>query len=522
MFLAGRTNRSARFKKMALRRFFLDYAVVLILAAPSYAQEYWPTHGWRFSTPEAQGLESGVLADALDFIHEKHIPIHSLLIERNGSIVLDAYFFPFSDNQLHDLASVTKSVTATLVGIAIGEKKLSGVNEPVLPLFPAEASRNTDPRKAAMKIEDLLSMRSGLDCDFDQGELTLAQMQQSPHWIHFMLGLQMVSQPGNTFVYCSGGMHVLSGVVTKATGKSELDYARAELFSPLGIKTTKWPADADGISHGWGDLHLQPRDMAKLGYLWLHNGDWDGRQIVPADYLSAATAVHSRAPWNDQYGYGFWVYPNRTPPIYEGNGRGGQRITVIPSKNMVVVFTGGGFEPGDVGKFIGAAMKSGQPLPENRPAVARLKDSVKRAARAPSPQPVQPPPALAAKISGKIFEFDQNPLGLKELSLTFKPGAEASLRLSFIDRRFTAEPVSVRPIGLDGVPRLSPHGRFDLPIGLKGYWKDDETYVFDYDEIANIDNYQFELKFGEKGVFIKLGEKTGTVQLSLAGKLKPY
>ena len=175
---------------------------MLILAVPSLAQEYWPTHGWRFSTPEAQGLDSSVLADALDFIHDRHI--HSLLIERNGSIVLDAYFFPFSDNQLHDLASVTKSITATLVGMAIGEKKLSGVNEPVLPLFPDEAARNTDPRKAAMKIKDLLSMTSGLDCHFEDSELTLRQMQQSPHWVDFMLALPMTAQPGSTFVYCSG------------------------------------------------------------------------------------------------------------------------------------------------------------------------------------------------------------------------------------------------------------------------------------------------------------------------------
>jgi hypothetical protein len=262
--------------------------------------------------------------------------------------------------------------------------------------------------------------------------------------------------------------------------------------------------------------------MAKIGYLWLHHGDWDGRQIVPVEYWSAATTVHSRAPWNDQYGYGIWVYPDRTPPIYEGNGRGGQRITVIPSKNMVVVFTGGGFEPGEIGKFIAAAMKSDRPLPENRAAVVRLEDAMKRAALAPSPKPVPPLPPLAAKISGKIFEFDQNPLGLKELALIFESGAEASLRLSFAGNRFMHQLLSVRWIGLDGIPRLASDGQFGLPVGLKGFWKDDETFVFDYDEIANINDYQFELKFSDHDVFVKLGEKTGTIQLSVAGRLKTH
>jgi len=195
---------------------------------------------------------------------------------------------------------------------------------------------------------------------------------------------------------------------------------------------------------------------------------------------------------------------------------------VVPSKNIIVVFTGGGFDPGEVGKFLIAAVKSDQPLPENRAAVARLDAAVKRAAIAAPANSVQPLPPLAARISGKTFEFDQNPLGLKELSLTFKPGAEASLQLSLADNRFTNKLVSVRPIGLDGVPRLSSDGRFGLPVGLKGFWKDNETFVFDYDEIANINAYRFELRFGEKGVSVDLTEKTGTTKLSFAGKFKPH
>ena len=260
--------------------------------------------------------------------------------------------------------------------------------------------------------------------------------------------------------------------------------------------------------------------MAKIGYLWLNRGIWNGRPLISADWVDQSTRVHAAAESDNEYGYGLWIRSGAG--LYEALGRGGQRISVVPSKNIIVVFTGGGFDPGEIGKFLLAAVKSDQPLPENRAAVTRLEVATKRAASAALPKPVQPLPPLAVKISGKIFEFDQNPLGLKELSLTFKPGAEASLRLSFADNRFTNKLVSVRSIGLDGVPRLSSDGRFGLPVGLKGFWKNNETFVFDYDEIANINCYRFELKLSEKGVSVDLTEKTGTTQLNFAGTLKPY
>lgn len=185
-----------------------------------------------------------------------------------------------------------------------------------------------------------------------------------------------------------------------------------------------------------------------------------------------------------------------------------------------MVFTGGGFEPGEVGKFLLAAIKSDQPLPENKAAFAQLTAAVKRAAVAPPSRSIPPLPPLARKISGNVFQFDENPASLKELTMTFRPRLEATVRLAFADDRFTDKLVSVRPVGLDGIPRLSPDGRFGLPVGLKGFWRDNTTFVLDYDEIANINHYQFELKFSEKDVSIQLSEKTGTVNLSFAGKRK--
>lgn len=280
-------------------------ALALLLgAASTLAQggEYWPTQGWRIATPESQGMDSGVLADALDAVRDRGTPIHSVTIVRNGYVVLDTAFWPYRDGQLHDVASVTKSVTTTLTGIAIGRGMLTGMSQTLPSIFEGQAIANLDERKRRLTLGQLAAMASGLDCK-SRGEATLGEMRQRPDWTQFMLDLPMREEPGSHFEYCSGGMHLLSAALTKATGLSALDYARRELFAPLGIAQAQWPADTQGVSHGWGDLRLAPRDMAKLGYLWLKNGRWQDRQLVPEQWMRAAIAVQSRPGYGSgQYG----------------------------------------------------------------------------------------------------------------------------------------------------------------------------------------------------------------------------
>lgn len=451
-------------------------------------------------------MDSRVLAQAFDYIQQHQIPIHSLLIVRNGYIVLDAYFWPFADGQLHDLASVTKSVTSTLVGIAIGQHRLQGLQQPVVSVFGQRAIANRDERKDRITIEDLLKMTGGMDCHAGGGEVTLSRMMASADWVQFMLDLPMVAEPGRRYEYCSGGMHLLSGVLSAATGLSALELGRRELFSPLGISNVAWPADAQGTSHGWGDLHLAPRDMAKIGYLWLNGGRWEGRQVIPADWMRAATAVHSHPGYSEgqEYGYGLWLYPTRTPPEFEGLGRGGQRISVVPERQLVVVFTGGEFEPGDIGSFIGRAIEGNGPLPDDTAGAALLAAAERDATQPPVAHRTQPPPPLASTISGTTFALDNNPLGLRSLTLTFPGGDAAQLQLDLSDRRD-----GPRPVGLDGVPRISPDGRFGLPVALSGAWENGATFVLDYNEVANINAYRLRLTFDDQGVTVELSERSG-------------
>jgi CubicO group peptidase (beta-lactamase class C family) len=345
----------------------------------------WPTHGWVVSTPEEQGLDSEVLADAMDSIRVRHLPVHSLLVERHGAIVLDAYFNPFADNELHDVASITKSVLSTVVGIAIGEQRFADLNTPVLALYP-DSDAQRDGWKSDITLGHLLSMTSGLDCSSDpsSGHNFLQQMEQSEHWASFALERREVAAPGRTFAYCAGNMQVVSAALTRTIGENAASLAERELFAPLGIENAVWPTDRDGNSHGFADLKLQPRDMAKLGYLWLHRGYWEGRQLVPASYLDAAFTPQSHVGAGINYGYGMWVYPQRGhaggPPDVEANGSGGQRIAVIPSQDMVVVITGSGLNANQVASLLVDAPRSNYALAPNPAGDARLDMRVAEAA----------------------------------------------------------------------------------------------------------------------------------------------
>lgn len=356
----------------------------VVAEAPNPApapQVVWPTSGWETSTPEAQGIDATVLADAIEQIRARHIPVNSLLIERHGKVVLDSYFYPFADNRTHNVYSVTKSVTSMLVGIAMADHHLADLNASVYSLLPVQTS--DDPRKAHITLAHLLSMTSGLDCRAEGGASLLQQMLKQPHLAAYMMSRPSDAEPGTVFDYCGGNSEVVSAVLTQSTGASALALARQELFAPLGISNVSWPTDRDGVSHGWGDLELQPRDMAKLGYLWLHNGRWEDRQIIPADYLTQALTRHISVQPGIDYGYGMWLYPGHTPIDFEANGTGGQRITVIPSLDMVEVTTGNGLDANEVAQLIATAPKSEEPLPPDPQADARLAGLLSEIAAAP-------------------------------------------------------------------------------------------------------------------------------------------
>jgi CubicO group peptidase (beta-lactamase class C family) len=222
-------------------------------ATTPFAPDYWPTEGWRTSTPEEQGMDSERLAETMDYLQEQSsFDIHSLLIIRNGYIVIDAYFYPFAADTLHDLASATKSFTSSLIGIAIDKGYIESVEQPVLDIFSERTVANVDADKRAMTVEDLLTMRSGFKCINQPTEVTLSEMWASPDWSQFTLDLPMAAEPGARYVYCSPNVHLLSVIIQETTRMSALAFAQEHLFGPLGVSDVIWPSDPQGNNWGWG------------------------------------------------------------------------------------------------------------------------------------------------------------------------------------------------------------------------------------------------------------------------------
>lgn len=487
----------------------------LISQKPDSRPTYWPTQGWKSSTPEEHGIDSSKLAEGLQAIREREIDIHSLLIIRNGMVVVDASFYPYDGKTVHDLASVTKSITTTLIGIAADQGKLD-LDQPMVSFFPEYTIANLDDRKKSITVRHLASMSSGLESMGLEGdEGTLRNMQESEDWVQFALDRKVVSQPGTAFVYDSPGMHLLSAILQKATGMTALEFARQNLFEPLGIQDVIWPPDTQGYSHGWGDLYLYPHDVAKIGYLWLNRGVWEERQIVSQEWVESSVRTQIKTGMDDDYGYGWWTMSGIAGSEFAAIGRGGQRIQVLPALGIILVTTGGGFDIDEIMPLlVPSLVDPSKPLPANAEGMEKLKETLVQILQPPAAKQVEPLSERAKAISGKTYELDTNRLDLKTLRIDFDESAQAILHITFTDER----PSPPQLVGLDGVYRMS-RGEYDLPKGARGYWEDDGTFILEYDEIAANNHFTFQLVFQDDKLTIKGLETAHELGITIEGRL---
>ncbi len=488
--------------------------ICLALAVPAAAAQnpqasksadLWPVPDWTVATPESQGMSSGVLADLVESVLKRDAPIHQLLVIRNGRIVLEAAFQPFRSNVPHQLYSCTKSVTSTLIGIAIGQGKIGGVDRRVLSFFPERKIAHRDARKEAMTIENLLTMTAGLDMAGD----AVQQMGESPDPVQLILDRPMSAAPGSRFDYNPGPSHLLAAILKKVTGQSPLAFAREKLFQPLGISDVKWQADAQGIQYGSTGLYLKPRDLARIGYLFLHGGSWQGRRIVPAEWVRTAVTSHVEG-----YGYQWWIEPQGG---FKAEGIGGQTLWVLPKLQMIFVTTAG--EPGEgmslpgmlMERFVLPAVRSAGPQPENPKERARLAAAL-RAAEQPVARPVPPLPAIAREISGRTYELAGNGLGWRTVALTFeKAAARVDLETREATDRFS--------VGLDDVFRTARvEGTLDW--AARGRWENGEFVLRVYD-LAEADWSEIRFRFAGDGVEIAANWPFSGLREVLRGRVRP-
>ena len=355
-------------------------------AKTTAAAAQWPNEEWATSTPEEQGMDSQRLAEMFETIRERSLAVDSVTVIRNGTMVADATVYPFSPDSRHVIHSCTKSIVSALVGIAIHQGHLEGLEQPILDIFQDRRVARIDADKRAMTLEHVLMMASGLECrdSYLYRWRGLQEMRQSDDWVQFMLDLPMGEPPGARFEYCNGGSFLLSAAIQITTGLSALEFAQEHLFGPLGIDDVEWPANPQGISIGWGELRMRPHDMARIGYLYLNEGEWNGQQIVPTEWVRVSTQKHISATLQDGYGYQWWIADRGA---FMALGYAGQYIVVVPEQDLVVVFTSDLAEeqfyvPQQLlYEFVFSAAESDTPLSANPVGVARLKAAAEALAR---------------------------------------------------------------------------------------------------------------------------------------------
>jgi CubicO group peptidase (beta-lactamase class C family) len=323
----------------------LDTSLYSTSSQVSEERSYWPTDGWRNSTPEEQGMDSNTLSLMLETAIDEEYPYLSILIVRNGYIVFENYSSPYldADYQQH-VHSVTKSFISCLIGIAIDQGIINGVNDTVLEYFPEREIDNRDELKEYMTIEHLLTMTPGFAWDEQtypygdpRNDYTHVYFDQDS--LQYILDRPMTAVPGAEWVYNSGASHLLSGILSSATGQHARDFADENLFTALGIESFQWESAFDRITYGGSGLHLTPRDMAKFGFLYLNNGTWDGQQVVSEDWVLNSTSIHYDETYYPMDGFGYHWWRLHDYNVIIAKGRYGQLICILPDYDMVVVFT---------------------------------------------------------------------------------------------------------------------------------------------------------------------------------------
>jgi CubicO group peptidase (beta-lactamase class C family) len=266
--------------------------------------------------------------------------LHSLLISRQGTLIVEKYFNGARASRPANVKSASKSVISALVGIAIERRLIPAVREPIASYFP-DLQKSTDLRKRRITIEDLLTMRAGLESTSNRN---YGAWVLSRNWVQFALDRPMLADPGTTMDYSTGNTHLLSAILTKATGSSTWQFAQKSLADPLGFSLPEWPRDPQGIYFGGNDMLLTPRQMVAFGTLYLNHGVLGAGasrvQVIPSAWVDASLVPRGRSGWSDQqYGYGWWLRDLAGHPAFHAWGYGGQFIFVVPDLDLVVATT---------------------------------------------------------------------------------------------------------------------------------------------------------------------------------------
>ena len=514
--------------------------------------DHWPTDGFHTSTPEAQGMDSARLLEIIEFHEAAHakdpgVAIDSIAIIRNGYLVADLYFNPlFPKGSTHVIHSCTKSIISALIGIAIDQGYIASVDVPLVAFFKDKQAAIRDAKMARITLKNLLSMETGMrsrDSFLYKWE-GIFDMQATDDWVAHILSLPVDAEPGERFDYSNLSSFLLSAILHRATGMDALTFARRYLFDPLGIEEVRWERSPQGIYIGYARMWLLPQDMAKIGLLYLQQGRWNGRQIIPAAWIRESVTPHAypknyvelldangqmdseatRRNWvstnfmrafADGYGYQWWLDKSG---MYAAMGVAGQYIMVLPEQNVVVAVTcsasgRGVFFPKKVlDKFILPAVKADGSLPTNPAAQQALAARSGPPPLHQTPQAVPPLPAIAQQISGKTYALESNNWNYDNFRLAFEP-VDHEATFSYTAR---VADTAVFAVGLDGVYRFT-----ETDIGCMaalGGWTAPNTFELTCQQIGYTAPTKFVLTFRQDEIDVTEVGQTGTFTYS--GRLR--
>lgn len=451
------------------------------------------TKFYQTASPESQGMSSEILYDMYQEIDTRGLDFHHIMILRNGKIVTEAHYYPYGADDLHIVNSITKDFTSALIGIAIDDGLISGVDDPVINYFENQIIKNMSNNKRKLTIENLLTMTAGMDWtevgNYGGNQDTYTQMWQSDDQIQFILDRDILELPGTTFYYNTGVSHLLSGILTNATGKSAFDYGTEKLFKPLGIHKLYWSADNQGVSSGGSRLFITPIDLAKFGMLYLNQGKFQGKQLIQEDWISTSTSKIIDTPHGlaGQWGYGYhwWMNPFGG---YSGRGYAGQYLFILPEQNIVAVFMGSMgdnfYAPEQLMRdYVLKSVLSDSSITANSMSDNKLKALEKELSIEPNAYTVPLMPQIASIVDTKTFTLDSGESFMLDFDLdTPNTSKTQKSNSAFATLTWHVEDSNyIVKVGLDGIYRFANCLDFYADgkvseVGFMGSWVNDHTF----------------------------------------------
>lgn len=375
------------------------------------------------STPEEEGVSSEQILQFIEAAENSQNELHSFMFLRHGKVIAEGWWNPYRADLKHTMYSTSKSFTSTAAGFAVSEKLLS-VDDKVISFFPDQLPDSVSSYLSALKVKDLLSMSVGQEPD-----PTFAVVTRDSNWVKSFFAWPITKKPGTEFLYNTLATYMVSAIVQKVTGQKVIDYLKPRLFDPLAIEGVDWEVDPMGINVGGWGLRVKTEDMAKLGQLYLQNGAWNGKQILPEEWIKEATTavMQNSAPflpddkknesdWAQGYGYQFWRCRNNA---FRADGAYGQYIIVMPDQDAVIVLTSETPVMQDeinlVWQYLLPAMKTDE-LPPNESALSTLNTKL-NSLHLPLADKTNSP--WVDKISGKTFSLSDNEKKYESISFQF-------------------------------------------------------------------------------------------------------